>query len=296
VSLSNQVAVVTGGGRGIGRAVAIALAAAGANVAVLARSVNELDETVRLIGQAGGRARSVPTDITVADAVRDAMAAIEQELGPVDVLVNNAGAVQPFGPVWETSAEEWWRSMEVNMLGPLLCSRAVLPRMVARGRGRIINIASGAGTVSTPFYTSYVTSKTALIRFTECLAIEVKPHGIAVFAIEPGTVRTAMTEYSLNSPEGQKWLPWFKRIFEQNIDVPAERPAQLVLALASGQADTLSGRFMSIREDLNIMLRDASTIEQQNLYSLKMDRLPDTGASPQLAAILAEARGEGKKD
>jgi NAD(P)-dependent dehydrogenase (short-subunit alcohol dehydrogenase family) len=295
VSLSNQVAVVTGGGRGIGRAVAISLATAGASVAVLARSVDELDETVRLIGQAGGRARSFPTDVTVTGAVGDAIVAIEQELGPVDLLVNNAGAVQPFGPVWETSAEEWWRSMEVNMLGPLLCSHAVLPGMVIRRRGRIVNIASGAGTVSTPFYTSYVTSKTALIRFTECLALEVKPHGIAVFAIEPGTVRTAMTEYSLNSPEGQKWLPWFKQIFEQNIDVPAERPAQLVLALASGRADALSGRFMSIREDLDAMLKDASTIEQQNLYSLKMDRLPDTGASSKLASILADARGEATK-
>jgi NAD(P)-dependent dehydrogenase (short-subunit alcohol dehydrogenase family) len=293
--LNGQVALVTGGGRGIGRAVAQALAAAGAKVAVLARSGDELAETVRLIEQNGGRARSFPADVTVADAVRGAVNAIERELGPVDLLVNNAAALKPFGPLWETSVEEWWRGMEVNLLGPLLCSAAVLPGMVARGRGRIVNVASGAGTMSTPFYSSYVTSKTALIRFTECLALEAGPHGVSAFAISPGTVRTSMSEYSLKSPEGRKWLPWFQQIFDQHIDVPAERPAQLVLTLALGGADTLSGRFLSIHDDLDALVKSATTIEQQNLYSLKMDRLPAAGSNPALAAVLAEARLAAEK-
>jgi NAD(P)-dependent dehydrogenase (short-subunit alcohol dehydrogenase family) len=294
-ALSDQVALVTGGGRGIGRAIAQALGAAGAKVAVLARSADELAETVRLIEENGGRARSFPADVTVADAVRGAIKSVEQELGPVDFLVNNAAALKPFGPVWQTNVEEWWRSMEVNMLGPLLCAAAVLPGMVARRRGRIVNIASGAGTLSTPFYSSYVTSKTALIRFTECLALEAGPHGVAVFAISPGTVRTAMSEYSLNSPEGQKWLPWYQKIFDQQIDVPAERPAELVLALALGRADALSGRFLSIHDDLDALTKNASTIEQQNLYSLKMERLPAGGSNPALAAVLAEARNAAEK-
>jgi NAD(P)-dependent dehydrogenase (short-subunit alcohol dehydrogenase family) len=292
--LEGQVALVTGGGRGIGRAIAQTLAAAGAAVAVLARSQEQLAETVRLIERDGGRSRSFPADITDSQAVREAIKAIEQSLGPIDVLINNAGEVKPFAPLWETDVDEWWRGMEVNLLGPLLCTRVVLPGMVARGKGRIINISSGGGTMAMPFFSSYVCSKTALIRFTECLALETRSHGIAVFSISPGTVRTAMSEYSLHSPEGQKWLPWFRRLFDENVVVPAERPANLVLELASGRADALSGRFLSIYDDLDHLLTNSAQIEQKNLHALKVEKLPSAQPNPMLASILAEARNAAK--
>jgi NAD(P)-dependent dehydrogenase (short-subunit alcohol dehydrogenase family) len=275
MTIKDQVAVVTGGGRGIGQAVAQALASAGASVAVMARSASELETTVALIANAEGRARAFPADVTDAEAVRSAMKEIEQTLGPVDLLINNAGTVKPFGPFWETDIDEWWQGMDVNLRGVLLCTHAVLPGMVSRRRGTIINVASGAGTgaVSPQYFSSYVTSKTALIRFSECLAEETKPHGITVFAISPGTVRTAMSEYSLNSPEGQKWLPWFRRIFDEGLDVPAERPSQLMLTLASGKANALSGRFLSIMDDLDELLRNVTEIENENLYLLRMRKL-----------------------
>jgi NAD(P)-dependent dehydrogenase (short-subunit alcohol dehydrogenase family) len=293
--LRDRVAVVTGGGRGIGRAIAQTLAAAGARVAVVARSQAEIAETAALIDQAGGIAKAFPADVTIAAAVEGAMEAIQRSLGPIDVLVNNAGVVKPFGPFWETDLDEWWRGMEVNLRGPLQCSLVVLPGMVARGHGRIINLASGAGTMSTPYYTSYVTSKTALIRFTECLALETKSCGISVFAISPGTVRTSMSGYSLNSPEGQKWLPWFRRIFDEKFDVPAERPAKLVLELASGRADLLSGRYLSIYDDLEALVRNADTIEGRDLYSLKLEKLPSAPGNAAFGSILAEARRAAEK-
>jgi NAD(P)-dependent dehydrogenase (short-subunit alcohol dehydrogenase family) len=292
--LRDKVAVVTGGGRGIGRAVAQALAAAGARVAVVARSNAEIEETAALIAQAGGTGRAFAADVTAADAVEGAVDAITRSLGPVDVLVNNAGVVKPFGPFWQTDLTEWWRGMEVNLRGPLQCTMAVLPAMLARRGGRIINVASNAGTMPTPYYTSYVTSKTALIRFTECLALETKAWGISVFAISPGTVRTAMSGYSLNSPEGQKWLPWFRRIFDEKIDVSAERPAKLVLELASGRADALSGRYLSIYDDLDAMVRSAATIEEKDLYSLKVEKLPSPGGVV-TGSILADARRAADK-
>lgn len=273
IRLTGQIAVVTGGGRGIGRAISLSLAAAGAAVAVLARSKDELSETIRLIEEAGGRGRALVADVTDSAAVSDAMRSVRELFGPVDVLVNNAGAVQPLGPFTENSVDDWWRTMEVNVRGPVLCTHAVLPEMIARRRGRVINIASGAGTVSAPYFSSYVTSKTALVRWTECMAIETRERGISFFSLEPGTVRTAMTEYSLNSEEGRKWLPWFKKIFEQKIDVPAERPARLVLELASGRMDALSGKFLSIYEDLDLMLKSLDEIEEKNLHSLKLERL-----------------------
>src|SRR6185312_13256396 len=225
-----------------------------------------------------------------AEQVARAFAEIQQSLGEVDVLVNNAGVLKPFGPLWENDADEWWRNMEVNVRGPLLCSKAVLPQMIGRRRGRIINISSGVGATAAPHYSGYVVSKTALLRFTECLALETAAHGVSVFAVSPGTVRTAMTEYSLNSEEGQRWLPWFRRIFEEEMDVPVERPAKLVLDLASGKADALSGRMISVFDDLDLLCSHAREIQQQDLYCLRLPKLASAPGNPKLAAVLAEAK------
>lgn len=289
-SLRGRVVLVTGGGRGIGREIAQTMAGAGAKVAVVARSGDQINETAEMIRRAGGQADAFVADVTESDAVERAVRAIEKALGPVDVLVNNAGTVKPFGPLWSADLKEWWSGVETNLLGPVVCSRAVLAGMVERGLGWIINVSSGAGTVSTPFYSSYVVSKTALIRLTECLALEARPHGVSVFAISPGTVRTEMSEYSLNSPQGKKWLPWFQRLFEEKIDVPASRAAQLVLTLASGRADALSGRFISIFDDVETMIERAAEIELQNLYSLKIEKVAGAGGNTALAAVLADAR------
>lgn len=290
VRLDGQVALVTGGGRGIGRAIAQSLAAAGASVAVLARSSDELDETVRIIEAAHGRALPFAADVTNTDAIQSVIKAVEESLGPMDLLVNNAATIGPLAPFWESDINAWWKGMEVNVLGALLCARFALPGMVARRRGRIINIASGAGATAMTYFSSYVCSKTTLVRFTECLALECEPYGISIFAISPGTVKTAMSEFSLNSDEGKKYLHWFKRIFDEKFVVPPERPARLVLELASGRADRLSGRFLSIYDDLDHLSNRSNEIGQQNLYALKIEKFPAGAANPLLASIMAASR------
>jgi NAD(P)-dependent dehydrogenase (short-subunit alcohol dehydrogenase family)/uncharacterized protein YndB with AHSA1/START domain len=284
-ALSGQVAVVTGGGRGIGQAIALALTTAGARTAVLARSQSELDKTVQLIEHAGGRAQAFVADVTDGLIVRTAIRNIEQSMGPVDLLVNNAATGGPIGPFWETDTDEWWQAIEVNLRGPVNCSRAVLAGMVARHQGRIVNIASSA--IPIPYFSSYVTGKTALIRFTETAAAELAPHGVKVFALAPGTVRTAMSEYSLNSPEGRKWIPWFQRIFEEGLDVSAERPAQMVVELASGRADRFSGKLLSVSDDLDLLLKNEKQIEEDKLFSLRVRTLG--GVSSALSAIRTAA-------
>jgi NAD(P)-dependent dehydrogenase (short-subunit alcohol dehydrogenase family) len=194
-------------------------------------------------------------------------------LGPIDLLVNNAGIIGPLGPFGDSPAADWWRTLEVDLCGPMLCAHRVLPGMIARRRGRIINIASGGGATMLPYFSAYITAKTALIRFSECLAHEVKPHGLAVFAMGPGTVRTAMSEHSLTSPEGRRWLPWFADIFTEGRDLPPERPAALLRALASGRYDALSGRYVAPADDLDRLLAEAAEIERRKLYTLEVERL-----------------------
>lgn len=291
VDLKGQVAAVTGGGRGIGRAIAEALAAAGARVAVLARSAEELRETAATIERSGGVARAYTADVTDATAVNKTFAAIEQSLGPVDVLVNNAATPGPIGPLWETDPAEWWRAMDVNVRGPLLCARAALPAMISRRRGKIINVVTGA--IPVPYFSSYASGKAALMRMTECLAAETKPHGVAVFALGPGSVRTAMAEHALNSAEGRKWLPWFRRIFDEHVDVPPEVPARLAVELASGKADALSGRLISILDDVDAILKNVPEVEKENLYSLRVLGLQGA-ASPAAAAVAAIRAAAGR--
>ena len=268
--LLGRVALVTGGGRGLGRAFAMALARSGMRMAVAARSVHQLGETVTLIRAEGGEAISVPADVTDGAAVAAMIQSVEIQLGPVDLLVNCAGASTPFGPTWETNPDEWWRTMEINLKGPLLCSNSVIGGMIERRQGRIINVASGAGTVSIPYMSAYVTSKAALIRLTEVLADEVRECGVFVFAIQPGTVRTEMAEELMQSESGRRWLPWFKRIFDEGRDDPPGPGAELVLYLASGQADSLSGRFFSAPGTPSEIVRNAEAIRAKDLHVLRM--------------------------
>jgi NAD(P)-dependent dehydrogenase (short-subunit alcohol dehydrogenase family) len=264
------VALVTGGSRGLGRAFAISLAEAGARVAVAARNADQLDETVNLILANGGEAVAVPADVTDKDAVAEMVRRVEDHLGPVNLLVNNAGAATPFGPTWDVDGDQWWRTVETNLRGPFLCSSAVMPAMVSRRDGRIINVCSGAGTVSVAFMSAYVTSKSALIRFTEVLADEARPDGVAVFAIQPGTVRTAMAEELIRSEAGARWIPSFKRIFDEGRDDTTRPGTELVLYLASGMADELSGHYFAAPGDPAGIVAHAEEIRAKQLHLLRM--------------------------
>ena len=254
----------------MGRAFAVSLAEAGARVAVAARSADQLGETVRLIRANGGEALAVPADVTDKNAVAEMVRLVEDRLGAVNLLVNNAGAGAPFGPTWDVDADQWWRTLETNLRGPFLCSIAVMKGMVSRRDGRIINVCSGAGTISVPFMSAYVTSKSALIRFTEVLADELRPHGVSVFAIQPGTVRTALAEDLMHSEAGARWMPWFKNIFDEGRDVTTLPGTELVLYLACGMADELSGRYFAAPGNPADIVARAEEIRARQLHVLRM--------------------------
>jgi NAD(P)-dependent dehydrogenase (short-subunit alcohol dehydrogenase family) len=271
---TEQVALITGGGRGLGRAFAEALAQAGVTVALVARSENELRDVAQTIEQAGGRALTFAADVTDRQAIEQVVAEIEQRLGRIDLLINSADSFRALGLIAESDPDDWWREVEINVRGPFLCTRAVLPGMVARGRGRIINIASAAGLRALPTTSAYCLSKTAVIRFSESLAVEYGERGVRAFAMHPGTVRTPMTNYIVESDEiGQRapWVQqWFQQLYRDGADTPIERSVELLLFLASGQADALSGRFIDVDDDLDALVRQAEAIQRDDLYTLRL--------------------------
>jgi NAD(P)-dependent dehydrogenase (short-subunit alcohol dehydrogenase family) len=267
------VALITGAGRGLGRAFAIALAEGGFKIAATARTEAEINATAEAIVRSGGKALAVPGDVTDRQAVERVVASTEAELGPIDVLINNAGVLNG-GLIGAIDPDEWWRDIEINLRGPFLFVNAVLPGMLARKRGRIINVASGAGLRAIETGASYCVSKAALIRLSESIALETTKHGITTFAIHPGTVRTPMNLRFMESEEMRRRSPdvaaWFAQLFAEGHDTPIERSVQLVLALASGKADVLSGCFVSVDDDLDALLARADAIQSEERLRLRL--------------------------
>jgi len=265
--LHSQVAVVTGGGRGIGRVMVQKLAEAGAAVAIVARTSEQLEETASLIESAGGSVKAWIADVTDEKRITEFVVEVEQSLGPISLLVNNAGRAKASGPIWESDPDEWWRDMEINLRGPYLCTRAVLPGMISRRNGTIINIASNVGVWPTPYATAYSCSKAALLRFTDSVAESVKPMDVQVFAISPGWVWTAMPAAA--GKEMKKADPKFEGIPDSDVS-PPELAANLVVRLASGEADQLTGRYIHVTDNLDEMISMSAKIQKDDLYALRL--------------------------
>jgi NAD(P)-dependent dehydrogenase (short-subunit alcohol dehydrogenase family) len=259
------VALVTGASRGIGAAVAQRLAADGWRVAVAARSGDDLAGVAN-----AADALAVRVDVTDANAVAAAVCSVESQLGAVTLLVNNAGTGGDGGPTWEKEPAAWWRVFEVNVLGPFLCARVVLPGMCARGSGRIVNVASNAAFFqldedwNAQIDSAYQASKAALVRLTEALAAEARGYGVQVFAISPGMVKTSMTE------------DVFADIWDDpSVWTPPERAADLVAFLASGALDRLSGRYIHAASDAwEEMPGRAGAIVDGDLHALRLRTPP----------------------
>lgn len=186
--LQGRVAVITGGGKGIGRYIAVAYAREGARVALAARSVEAMEEVAAEIRQMGGEVLTIPTDVADEGQVRRMAEATMERFGRIEILVNNSGIPGPTRKLWEIEPAEWDEVMAVNVRGPYLCCRAVIPQMIQQQWGRIINISSILGRAPMALRSPYTTSKLGLVGITQVLAQEVGPENITVNLISPGAV------------------------------------------------------------------------------------------------------------
>ena len=242
--LKGRNALVTGGGRGIGRSIARTLAAAGARVAVLARTGGQVEAVAAELSGAGPPALALTADVSVAGQVAAAVEEVERVWGGIDILVNNAGLLGPVGPAHEADPEAWMQAVRVNLGGCFLCCQAVLPGMIARRRGEIVNLSGGGAVGPRPWFSAYGAAKAGVVRFTETLAAEVAPHGVRVNAVAPGAVRTDMAREAAAALRGTGRAE-AGRVSPGTGGGTPERAAELVLFLVSPRSAGLSGRLLS---------------------------------------------------
>ena len=240
MELKDRTAIVTGGGRGIGRAIAVLFAKEGARVVVSARSAGQVEEVVEQIIRDGGEAIGVSADVSREEDVRRMVEETMARFGGIDILVNNAGILRN-GPLVSIEPEEWVRVIETNLIGTFYCTRAVAPILIERGWGRIINMSSRSGKIGHPFTTAYCASKHGVIGFTKALAEELAAFNITVNAICPGVVLTDMVPETIREQVGKKIIK------------PAHI-ADLALFLAKEASSSINGEAINIFGDTKLNL------------------------------------------
>lgn len=282
-SLKGKVVLITGAGRGIGRATALAFAAAGASVACMARTQLDIESVVKEIEQKGHpHALAVMGDVTDPEAPGRVTKEIEATLGPVDVLVNNAGISRISDIEHEKDMFKAWEVIEVNLSGPMALIHAVLPTMISRQTGCIINVVSVLATISLPYFSAYSSAKVGLIRATHIMDMEFRRHGIYSYAVHPCMCAdTTLGQGALNLEAYDKvdGLRQFMSDFLPSMKDTLALPADTFVALAAdSDAKFMSGRYLDVTQDLGEILDEArkgpeGRIEKEGLYTLKIDTL-----------------------
>lgn len=272
-----QTALVTGASRGVGRALAVALARSGRAVGLVARGADGLAETARACRSHGVDAHWVAADLTDPRASTEAVGRLQDALGSVDLLVNNAGRIESSpGFLWDADPEDWWSTVETNLLAPFLVCRQVVPGMITRGTGRIVAVGSLLAMTPSHHNAGYAVSKAALTRLTDCLAHQLSPYGVHAFDVSPGAVRTGML---LSTPAGRAMPP------EAHARTTAVE--RMVTAIADGRLDALSGRFLHAGlDEVDQLIGLAAALRETDARTL---RLRGYGSTDLVAQALSQS-------
>ena len=241
--LDGRVALITGGGRGIGRQIALAYAAEGARLALSARTSSELEETSQFVSQEhGSEVITIIADVSIGEQVDSVVAQTLDHYGAIDVLVNNAGNIGPVGRAWENDPDDWARTIAVHLMGVFYGCHAAIPSMLERGQGRIVNMSGVGG----PNITAYDAAKTAIVNFTENLALELADTPVTANAISPGSIHTRMWEETRDLSLAIGDMATYERGVQVTSGEGAsiERAAELAVFLGSDDCGALSGRLI----------------------------------------------------
>ncbi|MDE3166119.1 MAG: SDR family oxidoreductase [Acidobacteriota bacterium] len=246
-----QSVLITGAGRGIGKRLALGFAQVGARVGLLARSEAELDLAKLEIEQAGGTAMRLRADVRHPDEIAHAVDRMRSAYGSLDVLVCAAGVQGPIGPFLSVKAKAWNETIETNLMGVVNSCRAALPPMIERRSGKVILLSGGGSAYSRPNFTAYAASKTAVVRFGETLAEEVRDFNVQVNVMAPGAAYSHMTDEILHAGEERAGSKEIEDAEQVRITggIPAEKQIALALFLASERSNHISGKLIHVNDD-----------------------------------------------
>ncbi len=276
MKLNGQVAVITGSGRGIGRAIALAYAREGAKLALAARNESELEEALNAASELGTEAIAVRTDVTSQQDTEQLAHRVVDRFGRIDVLVNNAGNSGPVGPLQGNDIADWVNTINVNLTGTFLVCRAVIPTMLGQSGGKIINLSGAGATNAWSNMSAYCSSKAAVVRLTEVLAQELDGKGITVNALGPGSVHTSMWDKMTEeaAQAGADFIHQLGLRVTSGGGASIDECAELAVWLASDDSGALTGRLISAATDdfrglppriAEIMSGDAYTLRRVGL-------------------------------
>jgi len=244
MSLKGKVAIITGAGRGLGRAAALTMARAGADTVIVSRTPRELEETASLIIEVGGVVAAVTGDMAKGEDIKRTVETALETFGGVDILMNNAAVVTPMKPCHEMTAEEWRYALDVDLTAPLLLAKEVVPVMAKAGGGKIINVTSGLAEIVLSPFGAYSVAKAGLNHLTRLMAWELKRFNIQVNGLDPGLMDTRMQEQIRNAGEetlGSAVHRRFVEYLQKGMLAPPANLAQLALFLASPDSDRVTG-------------------------------------------------------
>lgn len=272
MELKDKISIITGGGRGIGKAIAVAFAKEGSNLVLASRTISELGATKQEIENLSERRiRVIPADVSQPEEVKGLVDFTLAEFATIDILVNCTGIYGPIGLATDIDSEKWLQAVQINLYGTFLCIKAVLPTMIKNKSGKIINFSGGGATSPLPRFSAYGASKAAVVRLTETLAEEVEEYHIDINVIAPGAVNTKLLDQVLEAGQaaGKDFL--LKSVKQkQEGGTPPERAAELAVFLASSKSDGLTGRLVSaVWDNWREIPRHLDEIMSSDIYTLR---------------------------
>jgi NAD(P)-dependent dehydrogenase (short-subunit alcohol dehydrogenase family) len=273
----DKVIVITGASSGVGLETARQLAGQGGEIVMIVRDQARGEHARSQVAEAAAGKPPVllTADLSVQADIRRVAHQVRDRYDHADILINNAGISGPVGPLWQAQTAEWWRAIEVNLGGAFVLTQLALEHMIPAGKGRIINVTSYAGVYRWPLLSAYAASKAALVKLTETLAEETRPHGVSVFSVDPGLLPIGLGQAALRASAGRETPAgrvqrWIRDQLAAGRGADPEEAARLIIALASGRADRLSGRHLSVNDNLDALLPRIDQIERDDLHTLRL--------------------------